>query len=91
MSDTASHFINRVMKTLKRALRAEHKFAVANSPWSNGACERIMREVVHALKAMLQEERRDIREGVEVVPAVQWALNTAYREGYTSPPHHVIC
>ena len=55
MSDTASHFKNRVMKTLKDALRVEHRFAVANSPWSNGTCERIMREVVRALKTLLVE------------------------------------
>ena len=71
MSDTASHFKNREMKTLEGALRVEHRFAVANSPWSNGPYEQMMREVVRALKAILQEGRRDIREWVDVVPAVQ--------------------
>ena len=50
VSDTASHFKNSVMKTLEGALRVEHRFAVANSPWSNGTCERMIREVVRALK-----------------------------------------
>ena len=49
-----------------------------------------MQEVVRALQAILQEERRDIREWVDVVPAVQWALNTAYRERYASIPYHVM-
>ena len=44
---------------------------------------------MRALKAILQE-RRDIRKWVDVVPAVQWALNMAYRERYASPPHDVI-
>ena len=88
-SDTASHFKNHV-KTLEGALRVEHRFAVANSPWSKGTCERMMREVVRALKAILQEERRDIREWMDVVPAFQWALNTAYRERYASTPYHVM-
>ena len=35
MSDTASHFKNRVINTLEGALRVEHRFAVANFPWSN--------------------------------------------------------
>ena len=90
MNDTASHFKNHGMKTLERALRVEHRFAVANSPWSNGTCERMMREVVRALKAILQEEKRDIREWVDVVLAVQWTLNTAYRERYTSTSYHVM-
>ena len=42
------------------ALRVEHRFAVANSSWSNGTCERIVREVVRALQALLQEEKCDI-------------------------------
>ena len=87
MSDTALHFKNRVMKTLEGALRMEHRFAVPNLPWLNGTCERMMREVVRALKAILQEERRNIREWVDVVAAVQSALNTAYCERYASTPY----
>ena len=90
MSDTASDFKNRVVKTLKGALQVEHRFAMVNLPWSNGTRERMMREVAHTLKVILQEERRDIREWVDVVPAVQWALNTAYRETYASPSYHVM-
>ena len=71
MSDTALHLKNRVMKRLEGALRVEHRFAVANSLWSNGMCKWMIHEVVHALKAILQEERRDIREWVDVVPAVR--------------------
>ena len=90
LSDTALQLKDRAMKTLEGALRVEHRFAVANSSWSNGTCERMMREVVRALKTILQEERRDIREWVDVVPAVQWALNTAYCERYASTPYHVM-
>ena len=79
-----------VMKTLQGALRVEHRFAVADSPWSNGPCERMMCEVVLALKAILQQGRRNIREWVDAVPAVRWALNTAYRERYVSTPYHIL-
>ena len=68
---TASHFENRVMKTLEGALWVEHGVAVANLLWSSGTCERMMYEVVCALKASLQKERRDIREWVDVVSVVQ--------------------
>ena len=70
MSDTVSHFKNRVMKTLEGALRVEYSFAVANSSWSNGTCERMMREVVRALKAISQEKMLNTREWVDVVSAV---------------------
>ena len=63
MSDTAMHISNRVMETHEEALWVEHMFAVANSLWSNGTCERMIREVVRALKALLQEEGRDFVRG----------------------------
>ena len=53
VGDTASHFKNRVMKTLEGMLRVEHRFAVAKSPWSDGTFKRLMCEVVRALKAIL--------------------------------------
>ena len=53
VSDSASHFNNRVIKTLERALRVEHRIVVANSPRSNSTCEGMMREVVRALKAIM--------------------------------------
>ena len=49
----------------------ERSVAGANSRLSNGTRETTMREVVRALKAIQLEERRDIREWVDVVPAVQ--------------------
>ena len=78
------------MKTLERTLPVEHSFAVASLPWSNGTREWMMREVVRALKAILQDERLDIHEGVEVVPEIQFALNTTYHERYASTPYHVM-
>ena len=44
---------------------------MAISPRSNGTCEWMMREEVRALKAILQDERRDIREWVDKVAVVQ--------------------
>ena len=54
--------ISRAMKTLEGVLRVGRRFAVVILPWSNGTCEWMMREVFRALKAILQEERCDIRE-----------------------------
>ena len=49
-----------------------------------------MREVMRALKAVLQKEKHDICEWVDVVSAVHWAPYTAYREKYASTPYHVM-
>ena len=49
----------------------------------------MMREVIRTLKAMIQEERRNTQDWVELVPVVQWALKTAFRERYGSTAYHV--
>ena len=74
VSDTATHFKNRVIAQLSDALKVDHRFAVAYTPWSNGTCERMVS--VHALKSILSEQRKQVAEWVDVLPAAQWALNT---------------
>ena len=90
VSDTATHFKNRVLAQLSDALRIEHRFAVAYTPWSNGACERMVKEVVRALKSILSDQRRHVSNWPDVLPAAQWALNTSFRERYRSTPYCVM-
>ena len=90
VSDTATHLENIILTRLREALHVDHRFAVAYSPWSNGTCERMVKEVVRALRSILLEQRREVTEWVDVLPAVQWALNTAYRRRYDSTPYHVM-
>ncbi|CAM9937937.1 unnamed protein product, partial [Choristocarpus tenellus] len=58
----------------------DHRFATANSPWTNGIGERMMLEVIRILKAMLSEGKYPVSYWVNYLPAVQWMLNTEYRE-----------
>ena len=90
MSDTTSLFKKCLTNTFEGALRVEHGFEVANSPWSNRTCEQMMGKVVRALKVVSKEKRRDIREWMDAVPTVQCALNTAYSGRYASTPYHVM-
>ena len=48
-----------------------------------------MREVLRTMNAMIQEERRNTQDWLELVTGVQRALNTAFRERYSSTSHHV--
>ena len=86
VSDTASHFKNRVIAQLSDALQVKQHFAVAYTPWSNGACERMVKEVIRALRSILPEQRRPASDWVNVLPAAQWALKTSFRERYRSTP-----
>ena len=76
VSDNAIYFRNHVVRKLAKELGVEHWFSVANSAWTNGTVERMVREVTHEAKTMLIEEGRPLSEWVVVLPAVQWALNT---------------
>ena len=75
VSNTATHLKNRVIAQLSDALKVYHRFAVAYTPWSNDTCERMVREV-RVLKSILSEQRKQVAEWVDVLPAAQWALNT---------------
>ena len=90
VSDTATHFKNAILTRLRESLRVDHQFAVSNSPWSNGTYERMVKEVVRSLRSILLEQRRAVSEWVDVLPAEQWALNTAFRPRYGSTPYHVM-
>ena len=47
-------------------LKVDHRFAVAYTPWSNGTCECMVREVVRALRSILSEQRKQVAEWVDV-------------------------
>ncbi|CAM9623378.1 unnamed protein product, partial [Discosporangium mesarthrocarpum] len=63
--------------------------AVAYPPWTNGTEERMMREVVRTLKAMLNEAQRSVADRVDFVPAVQF-LSTPYHVMYGRAPRTAI-
>ena len=50
----------------------------------------MMREVIHEAKAMLDEKGRPLSQWVVVLPAVQRALNTAWRKRLQATPYHVM-
>lgn len=50
----------------------------------------MVKKLVRGLKTVLQQERRDLREWVDLVSAIQWFLNTASRQRYASTPYHVL-
>ncbi|CAM9747067.1 unnamed protein product, partial [Sphacelaria rigidula] len=53
VSDTTTHFENAILARFPEALRVDHQFAEAYSPWSNGTCERMVKEVVRAPRSIL--------------------------------------
>ena len=50
----------------------------------------MVKVAVRSLRSVLLEQRRAVSEWVDVLPAVEWALNTAFRPRYGSTPYHVM-
>ena len=50
----------------------------------------MVREVIRALKSIWSEQRKQVAEWVDVLPAAQWALNTSFRERYRNSPYCVM-
>ena len=62
MGDTAIHLKNRLPAKLTTRLGVNHRFAVANSPWTNGAVENILEGNLRVLKALLVEYRSAVTD-----------------------------
>ncbi|CAN0274200.1 unnamed protein product, partial [Scytosiphon promiscuus] len=87
VSDTATHFKNHLLAKFTTLLGVDHRFTVANSPWTNGTVENVMKEVLRVLKALLVEYRSAVTDWEHFVPMVQWALNSSYRARVGSSPY----
>ena len=79
-SDDGTHFTGQVRKMVSSGLGVVPHFGVANVSWSHGTVERMNCEVVKTFCAVLSERCRPPCEWLSALGAVQWALNSAYRE-----------
>ena len=55
ISDCGSHFKNKLMYKLNRAIHTHHHFTAPNTPQANSTVERVRREVLRCCKALLSE------------------------------------
>jgi Integrase core domain/Chromo (CHRromatin Organisation MOdifier) domain len=77
VSDRGSHFKNSVVQGVNSALKAQHHFTTAYSPWANGTVERLGREVLRATRALLSELKLRPDQWTFVHRMVQSALNNS--------------
>ena len=54
-SDRGSHFKNKLMAELADRMAAQHHFTLAYCPWSNGAVERVNREIIGLIRMLVME------------------------------------
>ena len=91
VSDGAPHFKNETLKLVAAKLRASHRFSVVvHSSWSDGTVERMNLEVVRTFRAVMSERGRPLSEWPDSNYAVQFALNSAYRERMGAAPFQLM-
>lgn len=77
MSDGPTHFKNEVVHMVTKILKVPHHFTLPYCPWSNGAVERLGRELLRVLRSTLSELQMDHQEWPDLIPIVQSVLNNA--------------
>lgn len=76
MSDGPTHFRNETVRMVTKTLRVPHHFTLPYTPWSNGAVERLGKEVIRTFRALVSEFQMDFSEWPDLLP-IQSALNNA--------------
>lgn len=77
VSDQGAHFINDVMKTMSEAFNIQHHPTVADSPWVNGTVERLNRDILCVVRAMLGELKLAPQDWVSIIDNLPSVLNEA--------------
>ncbi len=75
LSDNGSHFRNTLVRDLGRHLSMEHKYSTAYCAWSNGAIERVMRDLKALVKITLHENRMDKDDWPKIVRNIMFGVN----------------
>jgi hypothetical protein len=77
VSDQGSHFKNKTVAAVRRALRSQHHFTLACTPWANGTLERACKEVLRAARALLSEFRLRPLQWPAISPLIQAIINNS--------------
>ncbi|GMF57946.1 unnamed protein product [Phytophthora fragariaefolia] len=75
VSDNGTHFKNEVISELCRRLRIQQTFTPAYCPWVNGSIERVNRDILQVVRAMILSYKVSHKAWVYLVPMIMANLN----------------
>lgn len=75
LSDQGVHFRNQTVDQLCARLKMERSFSPVYSPWLNGTVERVNRDLLQVLRALLIDYGLDSHEWPYLLPVVQANIN----------------
>jgi len=87
ISDQGTHFKNQLMCELRHLLGGDHHFVTAGVPWANGTIERVNREVLRTIRALISEFKLPHTKWIDLLPLIQLIINAtpSKRLGNRSP------
>jgi transposase InsO family protein len=87
VSDQGPHFKNKIIDSVRAALKVEHHFVTPLAAWANGTIERANRECLRTFRVLLGENRMGKEKWPYLVAPVQIILNQSpsARLGGVSP------
>lgn len=84
VTDGGSHFSNKLIARLSKALRIQHNITVSYSPWTNGVAEVSNRTVLRSLKTLMSERGLQNKEWPKLLPEIlHFCNNRPNINGYT--------
>ena len=79
ISDRGTHFVNRTLDIVREKYYIHHRMSVPYVAQSNGTVESACKAVLSVIRALISELTYNKRRWYELLPAVQYILNTRPR------------
>ena len=70
MSDSPTHFKNETLRLLAKGLNTRHHFTFPYAPWSNGAVERLGKELLRVCRSLLSELKLPLNSWTDLIPVI---------------------
>lgn len=68
MSDGATHFKNETIGLVSKGLKTPHHLTHPYCPWSNGAVDHLLRELLRVLRSLISELQMENIEWPDLIP-----------------------
>ena len=86
VTDNASHFCNKLLRQVSKALRFTHKWSVAYSPWRNGQMEVVNSSIITHVQQLSSDYDMPEGEWMLLLPNVEYLINvrpSPHRKNFT--------
>ena len=92
ISDNGTPFTAALVRNVLAGWNVDQHFATAYCAWSNGAVERVNREIIALTRKLLAEKRETLTTWPNLIPFIQSTLNKGSRHAWAGThPSKCLC